>query len=86
MQDGKLANILTKMQDKNLIILGDKKGEGKLAFDKFSLVKEGKVDNIELDDNKNIMVDGKKYSPEKFIRLFIDDENKKINLFLLCQK
>lgn len=86
MQNGKLANVLTKMQYKNLIILGDKKGEGKLAFDKFSLVKKGKVDNIELDDNKNIMVDGKKYNPEKFIRLFIEDENKKNKFVLVVPK
>lgn len=86
MQGGKLAEILIKMQDKNLIILGDKKGEGRLAFDKFSLVKKGKVDNIELDDNKNIMVDGKKYNPEKFIRLFIEDENKKNKFVLVVPK
>lgn len=86
MQNGELSSILKRMQNKGLLSLGDKIGEGKLVLDKFSIIKNSTVDKIELDEQKNVRFGDKKYNPETFIRLFIKDENKKNRFVLVVPK
>ena len=74
MEESQLVILLKKLEDKKLVQLGEKKGEGKLNLSKFSIVQDNKVSKIELDEKKNIDIDGKRYNPEAFIRLFIEDE------------
>jgi CRISPR-associated protein Csh1 len=85
MENNELGDILKNLQQKNILTLGEKKGEGKLNFKKFSLVKNGTVDKIKL-GQKGVIVDEKKYNPEAFIRLFIGDENKKNKFVLIIPK
>ena len=51
-----------------------------------SIFEENGVEFIEIDENKNILVNGKKKNPEAFIRVFIGDENKKNKYVLIVPK
>lgn len=85
MERGELGDILKGLQQKNLIFLAERKGEGKLNLQKFSIVLDAGVQKIEI-DGKNVVIDGKKNSPETFIRLFINDENKNNKFILIVPK
>lgn len=86
MEKSELASLLKSLEDKKFIYLGQKKGEGKLNLSKFSIAKEGKVNEIKLDEKKNIDIDGKRCNPEAFVRLFIEDENKNNKFVLVVPK
>nr|WP_207754912.1 TM1802 family CRISPR-associated protein [Desulforadius tongensis] len=82
LQGGELAAILEKMEACNLISLGSKKGEGKVNLEKLSILKEKAVTTVEL-DKKELKVDGSKCNYEAFIRLFLQDNNKKNRYVLI---
>lgn len=82
MSNCELSNIIKQLENKNIISLGIRKGDGRLNLQKFSILKNGKIKKIELDEKNNIIVDGKKINADSFIRLFINDSNKK-NKFVL---
>lgn len=82
MEEGQLGDIINKMAEKKMICLAENKGEGKLNLDKFSIVVDGEIEKIELDENGNVKIDEKHYNSDTFIRLFIGDENK-LNKFVL---
>lgn len=84
MKDSQIVALLKELENKKLLELAPKVREGKLKLDKFSIVKEGKVKEIKID--KNILVDGKKYSADEFIRLFIEDDNTKNKFVLVVPK
>jgi len=76
---GELGEIIKKLADSGFISLGTKKGEGKVNIDRFSLLKD--TPQLSL-DKTSIKFNEKSYSFEKFVRLFLNDENKK-NRFVL---
>ncbi|WP_077369032.1 TM1802 family CRISPR-associated protein [Anaerosalibacter sp. Marseille-P3206] len=86
MQESQLAILLKKLEDKEFMQLGEKKGEGKLNLSKFSIVQDNKVNKIALDEKKNIEIDDKRHNPEAFIRLFIEDDNKNNKFVLVVPK
>jgi len=85
MKNGQLAQLIKSMQQKDLVRLAKRKGEGSLNIEKFSLVKSGKIGSIKLDGN-NIEIEERRYNPEAFIRLFIKDDNKKNKFVLVVPK
>lgn len=78
LQNGELGRLIKELEEADLISLGTKKGQGELNLSKFSL-NEGEPIGI---DKKNIKIGEKKFNFENFIRLFLEDENKK-NRFVL---
>ncbi len=85
--NGELSEIIKRLEEKNLLYLGKKQGEGQLNLDKFSLIKSGKFSSIRIDKDKSyIYVENKRYSPEDFIRLFLQDANKKNKFVLIVPK
>ena len=86
LEKGELGNLLRGMEEKGFITISDKKGKGKVNLDRLSIFEENGVEFIEIDENKNILVNGKKKNPEAFIRVFIGDENKKNKYVLIVPK
>lgn len=81
-----LKNIIKRVEDKKMIFLEDKKGEGKINFNKLSIIVNGKVKKVSLDEKSNSVIDGKRYNIDEFIRLFIDDQNKHNKFVLIVPK
>lgn len=93
MEDCELGKILKQMNEKDLIFLAKKKGNGRLNLDKFSIVVEGKNDSFEqpiakikMDEKDKITINDKQYNVDEFIRLFIDDENRNNKFVLIVPK
>lgn len=86
MENDQLGDIIKKIEEKEMIYLTNKKGEGKLNLDKFSIVVNKKVEKIELDEKLNVVIDAKRYNTEAFIRIFINDENKSNKFVLIVPK
>lgn len=79
-QEGTIGNLLGKLFKKDFIVLADKKGYGKINLKKLSIAEKGRT--IEL-DKKKIKINGSEYTFENFIRLFIEDQNKKNKMVLV---
>lgn len=86
MSDSQLATLLKRIESRGLLKLGEKIKEGRLNLAKLSIVIEKTVKEIKLDEDKAIYVDEKKYNPEEFIRLFIEDDNKNNKYVLVVPK
>lgn len=86
MENSELANLLKTIEEKDILCLGQKKGEGKINLDKFTIVMGKNIEKIEIDAKKNIVVDEKTINPEAFIRLFIEDSNKNNKFVLIVPK
>lgn len=79
-QKSLICNLINKLAERNFIELGNKKWEGKVNLNKFSILEEQQ--DIKL-DKKKIEIDGDSYNFENFIRLFIGEQNKKNKIVLV---
>ncbi|AEE90318.1 conserved protein of unknown function [Tepidanaerobacter acetatoxydans Re1] len=90
LENGELAKLIKKMEEKKLVKLGKKQGENCFNLEKLSLAKSGKVKDIKLgrgkSDVNDIYLEGKRYHPEDFIRIFLQDANKKNKFVLIVPK
>lgn len=78
LQNGELGKLIKKLEEAELISLGARKGQGQLNLSKFLL----NENELLVADKKNIRIGEKSFNFENFIRLFLEDENKK-NRFVL---
>lgn len=85
LENGELGFIIKNLENKGMIKISEKKGDGILNFSKLSILKEGKVENINLDKG-NILVENKKYNGDSFIRLFIQEVNRSNKFVLVVPK
>ena len=81
-EESVIGNLLKKLSEKDLVILANKKGEGRVNLKKLSILE--KDHEIKLEKKKSkIYIDEKEYSYENFVRLFIGDQNKKNRMVLV---
>ena len=83
MQSGELGKYIKKLEDAELIVLANKKGEGAVRLENLVfLSKEMPSEIFYNKEKKKIICGGQSYGFEDFIRLSLDDDNKK-NRFML---
>lgn len=85
MTDGELSALLEDFEKEGFITLADKRGKGTVNLEKFSII-NNEIDTIFLDAKSNVLINDKKYNSDTFIRLFIDDDNKKNKFVLVVPK
>jgi len=84
LQNGELGEMIKQLESKNFITLGKRKGEGSVNLRKISILQGKEEKNIVLDkSNKRISINNQTYNFEDFVRLLLDDKNKKDRFVLV---
>lgn len=87
MHNGELVRRINEMDECGLISLKNKVGEGKVNLYQFSLFKKNTPKEVEINKKKKVIqFDDHTYKFEAFVRLFLDDENKKNRYVLVVPK
>ncbi|MCF6094006.1 TM1802 family CRISPR-associated protein [Microaerobacter geothermalis] len=82
MEESQLSQFILELQEHSLITLGSKKGNGTLSLNRIRFPSSD-VTSVELKKkNKSLIIDGKEYKYESFIRWVQGNENK-FNRFIL---